>query len=46
MFDFPTEPVDFADLVAHRKESARKTLRAASSNELRTLISGFPLGLF
>ena len=39
MFDLPTEPTNFADVLAKRKESARNTLREASANEIRDLVT-------
>jgi hypothetical protein len=35
---FPTEPSGFADMLAQRKESARKTLRETSGEELHALV--------
>ena len=35
---FPTEPSGFAEMLTQRKESARKTLRETSSEELRALV--------
>jgi hypothetical protein len=34
----PTEPIGFAEMLIQRKESARKTQREASAEELRALV--------
>jgi hypothetical protein len=34
----PTEPIGFAEMLVQRKESAHKTLRETSDEELRTLV--------
>lgn len=39
MFNLPTEPTNFGDVLAKRKESARNTLREASANEIRDLVT-------
>jgi hypothetical protein len=39
MFSLPTEPINFADILAKRKDSARNTLREASVAEIRTLVT-------
>src|ERR1700740_2189304 len=39
MFDLPTEPLNFADVLAKRKESARDTLRETSVAEIHTLVT-------
>ena len=39
MFSLPTEPINFADLLSKRKESARNTLREASVDEIRKLVT-------
>jgi hypothetical protein len=39
MFSLPTEPINFADVLSKRKESARNTLREASASEIRTLLT-------
>lgn len=39
MFSLPTEPTNFADILAKRKDSARNTIREASVAEIRTLIT-------
>jgi hypothetical protein len=39
MFSLPTEPTNFSDVLANRKESARNTLRAASADEIRALVT-------
>jgi hypothetical protein len=39
MFSLPTEPTSFADVLAKRKESARNTLREASAEEIRKLVT-------
>ena len=38
MFSLPTEPINFADMLAKRKEAARNTLREASAAEIHTLV--------
>ena len=35
---FPTEPSGFAEMLVQRKESARKTLRETSNEELHALV--------
>jgi len=43
--DMMTEPTGFAERLAERKESARRTLRDASSEELQALVAQlFPDG--
>jgi len=39
MFDLPTEPTSFADTLAQRKESARKTIHETSAAEVHTLVT-------
>ena len=39
MFSLPTEPINFADIIAQRKDSARNTIREASVAEIRTLVT-------
>ena len=39
MFDLPTEPINFSDILAKRKESARNTIHEASVDEIRTLVT-------
>jgi hypothetical protein len=39
MFSLPTEPINFADILVKRKESARNTLRETSAGEIRTLVT-------
>jgi hypothetical protein len=39
MFDLPTEPISFADKLAQRKESARRTIRETSAAEVHTLVT-------
>jgi hypothetical protein len=39
MFDLPTEPINFADILAKRKESARDSIREASVAEIHTLVT-------
>jgi hypothetical protein len=38
-FGFTRDPLSFADTVAQRKESARRTLREASAEELRAIVA-------
>ena len=39
MFDLPTEPINFADILAKRRESARNSIREASVAEIHTLVT-------
>ncbi|MFY9983387.1 MAG: hypothetical protein WAM44_02840 [Chthoniobacterales bacterium] len=39
MFSLPTEPTNFADVLARRKQSARNTLRETSADEIRKLVT-------
>jgi hypothetical protein len=39
MFSLPTEPIDFADILAKRKESARSTLHEATVDEIHKLVT-------
>jgi len=39
MFDLPTEPINFADILEKRKESARNTIREASADEIHKLVT-------
>jgi len=39
MFDLPTEPINFSDILEKRKESARNTIHEASVDEIRTLVT-------
>ena len=39
MFDLPTEPISFAEVLSKRKESARSSIREASAAEIHTLVT-------
>ena len=39
MFDLPTEPINFADILEKRKESARDTIHEASAGEIHKLVT-------